>query len=90
MTTSTTAAPRIAGPGDIDTVADLVADAFDHLDVIHYLVPDPAQRRTVSRDWYRLYVEHAISGAGRVVMTDDGSAAAVWFDRTGEATEPDD
>jgi ribosomal protein S18 acetylase RimI-like enzyme len=88
--TSTTPALRIAGPRDIDTVADLVADAFDHLDVIHFLVPDPAQRATVSRDWYRLYVEHAIGGAGQVVMTEDGSAAAVWFDRTGEATEPDD
>ncbi len=80
---------RIAGPDDIDTVADLVADAFDHLQAIHVLVPDPARRRTVTRAWYRLYVAHAIGGAGQVVMTDDGSAAAVWFDRTRPPTEPD-
>jgi GNAT superfamily N-acetyltransferase len=89
-TTGTTPALRIAGARDIDTVAGLVADAFDHLDVIHFLVPDPTQRRSVSRQWYRLYVEHAVSGAGQVIMTEDGSAAAVWFDRTGEAAEPDD
>ena len=82
-------APRIAGPGDIDIVADIVADAFDHLDVIHFLVPDPARRRPVVRDWYRLYIAHAIDGAGQVVMTEDGTAAAVWFDRTREASEPD-
>ncbi|GAA3914170.1 GNAT family N-acetyltransferase [Actinoplanes auranticolor] len=85
-----TPALRIAGPGDIDTVADIVADAFDHLEVIHFLVPDPSRRRTVARDWYRLYIAHAISGAGQVVMTADASAAAVWFDRTGKITEPDD
>jgi ribosomal protein S18 acetylase RimI-like enzyme len=90
MTTSTTPALRTADDSDIDAVADLIADAFDHLDVIHYLVPDPDRRRPVTRQWYRLHIEHAIGGAGQVVMAEDGSAAAVWFDRTGEATEPDD
>jgi GNAT superfamily N-acetyltransferase len=84
-----TAALRLAGPGDIDTVADIVADAFDHLKVIHFLVPDPIRRWRVARDWYRLYVAHAIDGAGQVVMTEDASAAAVWFDRTGEPSEPE-
>jgi GNAT superfamily N-acetyltransferase len=90
MTTTSIPAPRIAGAGDIDTVASIVTDAFDHLEVIHYLVPDPDRRRKVSRDWYRLYVEHAINGAGQVVMTEDANAAAVWFDRTSEPSEPDD
>lgn len=87
--TSTDPALRIAGPDDIDTVADIVTDAFDHLEVIHFLVPDPSRRRTVAWQWYRLYVDHAIGGAGQVVMTDDATAAAVWFDRTSHATEPD-
>jgi GNAT superfamily N-acetyltransferase len=90
--TSTVPAFRLAGSDDIDTVASIVTDAFDHLDhldVIHYLVPDPIQRRTVARDWYRLYIAHAISGAGQVVMTADATAAAVWFDRTSHASEPD-
>lgn len=80
---------RIASAADIDRVADLVTDAFDHLEVIHFLVPDPQRRRPVVRDWYRLWVEHAIGGAGQVVMTEAGDAAAVWFDRTGESGEPD-
>ena len=88
MTTTSTAL-RVAGPDDIDTVADIVTDAFDHLEVIHFLVPDPVRRRTVVRDWYRLYVAHAVDGAGQVVLTADGSAAAVWFDRTRPASEPD-
>jgi ribosomal protein S18 acetylase RimI-like enzyme len=87
---STGPALRVAGAGDIDPVADLIADAFDDLDVIHHLVPDPNQRRPVSRGWYRLYVEHAISGAGQVVVTAGYQAAAVWFDRTREASDPDD
>jgi GNAT superfamily N-acetyltransferase len=86
---TSTPAPRIAGPSDIDTVADIVTDAFDHLEVIQYLVPDPGQRQTIARDWYRLYIAHAIDGAGQVVMTEDANAAAVWFDRTTEATEPE-
>jgi len=89
MTTSGMPALRIAGAGDIDTVADLIAESFGHMPVIHYLVPDTARRRAVSRDWYRLFVEHAIGGAGQVVITEEGSAAAVWFDRTGPADEPD-
>ncbi|GIE99479.1 GNAT family N-acetyltransferase [Paractinoplanes rishiriensis] len=87
---STSPALRIAADGDIDRVADLITDAFDHLTVIHFLVRDPARRRPVVRDWYRLWVEHAISGAGQVVMTEAGDAAAVWFDRTGTAGEPED
>jgi len=43
----------------------------------------------VSRDWYRLYIAHAIGGAGQVVMTEDGSAAAVWFDRRGDYSDPE-
>jgi GNAT superfamily N-acetyltransferase len=87
--TDTTPTLRLAGPDDTDTVADIVADAFDHLKVIHYLVPDPSRRRTITRDWYRLYIAHAINGAGQVVVTTDAGAAAVWFDRTHEAREPE-
>ena len=82
---------RIADHDDIDPVADLVAHSFLRMPVIAYLVPDKARRWEVSRDWYRIFVEHAINGAGQVVMTQDGKGAAVWFDRTNEeVTEPYD
>ena len=87
---SSTPGLRIAGPDDIDLVADLITDSFAHLPVIHYLVPEPGRRPAVVRQWYRLYVAHAVGGAGQVVITDDGLGAAVWFDRTGQASEPDD
>lgn len=80
---------RTARPGDTDRVADLVADAFLHLDAIRFLVPDDARRRPVSREWYRLHIAHAAGGAGEVVVTGDGNAAAVWFDRTVTHTPPD-
>ena len=66
MTTTTTL--RTAGTDDIDTVADIVTDSFLGLDVIRFLVPNPDRRWQVSRDWYRLYIAHAIEGAGQVVM----------------------
>lgn len=87
--TTITPVLRIADQADLDHVAALIADAFVHMPVIRHLVPDPIRRWHVSRDWYRLYVEHAIGGAGQVVVTEDGDAAAVWFDRTREASEPD-
>ena len=80
---------RIAGPGDIDEVANIVADPFQDLEVIRYLVPDNRRRYRVSRGWFRLHIAHAIDGAGRVVVADGGKAAAVWFDRTAGFTEPD-
>ncbi|PRY30520.1 GNAT family N-acetyltransferase [Pseudosporangium ferrugineum] len=87
--TSTTPTLRIGvGRADALVAADIVADAFDPLGVIRFLVPDPARRRPVSRAWYELHVQHAIDGAGRVVLTADDSAVAVWFDRTGESSEP--
>ena len=86
---STIPALRVAGDDDIELVADIVADAFEDLDVIRFLVPEQTRRWQVSRAWYRLYIDHAIGGAGQVVVTEDHSAAAVWFDRTGTVTEPD-
>ncbi|GID26988.1 GNAT family N-acetyltransferase [Paractinoplanes brasiliensis] len=80
---------RVAETDDIDLVADIVAEAFEDLDVIRFLVPQQTRRWSVSRAWYRLYIAHAIGGAGQVVVTEDHSAAAVWFDRTRPFTEPD-
>ena len=90
MVTSTYPPLRVAGEEDIDGIADLIGHAFVHMPIIRFLVPDESRRLQVSRDWYRLYIAHAIGGAGQVVTTEDSSAAAVWFDRTSEASEPED
>jgi len=80
----------VAGLSDLNAVARLVGRSFAHLEVISFLVPDPVRRQHVPNDWYGLYIEHAIRGAGQVLVTDDFTACAVWFDRTGEVTEPKD
>jgi GNAT superfamily N-acetyltransferase len=85
-----TLALDIAEPGDVDLVADLVTDSFDHMPVIRNLVAEPRRRREVVRGWYRLYIEHAIAGAGQVLIARGGKGAAVWFDRTSEFSEPED
>lgn len=90
MTATSTPGLRTAGPDDLDRIADLVDASFHHLDVIRFLVPDPDRRRPVARDWYRLHIEHAIAGAGNVIMTEDGTGAAVWFDHTRTPGEPED
>lgn len=71
-------------------VADLLGLVFDPQDINQWLVDDPAERQERMSRWFEILVRHAIGGAGRVVVAEDGSAAAVWLDRTGEATEPDD
>jgi GNAT superfamily N-acetyltransferase len=74
---------------DIDKSAHLIAKAFDILPANHYLVSDPQWRLPVMQDWLRLHVEHAAQlGVGRVMITTDLSAVAVWFRRTITVTEP--
>ncbi|MEV6303889.1 GNAT family N-acetyltransferase [Actinoplanes sp. NPDC051861] len=92
MGTATNTVPelRIAGPDDIDTIADIVAASFQHMSVIRWLVPNDQRRMPVTRAWYRLHIEHALTGAGQVIMTSDNTATAVWFDRTKPFHEPDD
>lgn len=87
--TTTTPDLGLAGTSDIDWISELIGVSFDPLEVIRFLVPNPETRPQAVRDWYRLHVEYAIGGAGQVTVTDDHTAAAVWFDRTGEAGEPD-
>ncbi|MGI5147228.1 GNAT family N-acetyltransferase [Plantactinospora sp. CA-294935] len=64
-----------------DAIAALIAQAFQHLDPVAWLVPDPEQRHSVLTANFRILVEHAFF-YGEVHVLDDRSAAAVWFDRS--------
>lgn len=75
---------------DLTAISALIAHAFDRLDANHYLIPDPGQRRTAMTGYFGILAGHAAAGAGRVLATADGHAAAVWFDRTTESPEPED
>ncbi|HET8684735.1 MAG TPA: GNAT family N-acetyltransferase [Micromonosporaceae bacterium] len=76
-----------AEPGDAAVVAALVAEAFESLAVTHWLVPDPAARRTVLAADMAILVEHALE-LGHIDMVEDRSAAAVWFQRGAEPVPP--
>ena len=76
---------------EVATVADLIARSFDRLAANHHLVPDPARRLPIMRGWFRLHAEHAFQvGVGRVMVTDDLTAAAIWYRRTIPFTPPAD
>lgn len=79
---------RAETAADIATVGRLITVSFDHLDANRWLIPDPDLRLTAMQEFFAVLTEHAAGGAGQVLLADDGRAAAVWFDRTVEATEP--
>jgi ribosomal protein S18 acetylase RimI-like enzyme len=81
---------RVDGDAELAAAAGLISLSFDHLGANRYLVPSDTERFAVLRDFFQVFVEHAAAGHGEVWRTDDGSAVAVWFDRTGEVAEPED
>ncbi len=87
MTTAITIRPADSA-ADVDAVADLIALSFNHLPACQYLVPKDSDRLLIMRDFFHLLTEHAADGNGEVLLTADGTAAAVWFDRTRELPEP--
>ena len=74
---------------EVNRVADLIARSFDGLPINHHLVPDPEWRLPIMRDYFRLHAAHAYRPhVGRVIVTEDLAAAAVWFRRTVPFTPP--
>jgi GNAT superfamily N-acetyltransferase len=70
-----------AGYREGDAIAALIADAFQPLDPVAWLVPDPQNRRTILAANFRILVEHAFF-FGEAHVFDDRSGVAVWFDRS--------
>ncbi len=69
---------RPATDAEAGAVADRIAEAFVDLDATAWLIPDPADRRHVLRDDFRILVDHAYEH-GEIHVTDDLSAVAVWY-----------
>jgi GNAT superfamily N-acetyltransferase len=67
----------------------LIAEAFQHLDVADWLVPEPHLRRQVLENNFRIWVDHAVTH-GLVYLTDDCSAVAVWLPRAALPEPPPD
>jgi GNAT superfamily N-acetyltransferase len=78
-----------AGPDDAPVAAGIIADAFQHLDVAAWLVPDEAQRRTTVERNMLIWTTHALKH-GLISLTIDLTGVAVWFPTAEPLPEPDD
>ena len=67
-----------ADPADAQLLAEVVAAAFRHLPASNWLVPDPAERRRIFPDYFRILVDLALAG-GAVDTTADREAVALWM-----------
>ncbi len=67
-----------AGPADLDTLSQVIADAFHDLAPARWLVADPAARAQIFPGYFRLFVEHALAH-GVVHTTPGRTAAALWI-----------
>jgi GNAT superfamily N-acetyltransferase len=73
-----------ARPQDTEMLSQLIAGAFEPLDVCQWLIPDRAARRAILPAYFRMYVEHAFAG-GLVHTTPDRAGAALWIPASGPA-----
>jgi ribosomal protein S18 acetylase RimI-like enzyme len=78
-----------AGPDEAPVAAGIIADAFQHLDVAKWLVPDPEQRRSVVERNMLIWTTHAIKH-GLISLTADETGVAVWFPTAEPVPAPDD
>ena len=76
-----------AGPGDIDVLSRVIADAFHPLAVSQWLVSDPDARREIFPGYFRILVEHAID-TGTVLTTPRRTAAALWLPVSTDGPQP--
>jgi GNAT superfamily N-acetyltransferase len=67
-----------ADPGDAETLAQVIADAFHDLPPARWLIPDPAARSRVFPAYFRIFVDHALA-AGIVHTTPHRAAVALWL-----------
>jgi GNAT superfamily N-acetyltransferase len=66
-----------AGHADVETLSQVVADAFGDLAPGQWLIEDATARREIFPRFYRIYVDHAMAN-GMVFTTVDRTAAALW------------
>ena len=71
-------AVRRASLDEVGVLAGVVAEAFDDLEISHWLVPFALERARILPVHFRILVEHAVVH-GLVHTVDDLSAVAVWL-----------
>lgn len=78
-----------AGPGDIDVLSQVIADAFHPLTVSRWLIPDPQARAEIFPAYFRIFTEHAMN-TGTVLTTPARTAVALWFPVSPDGPQPPD
>ena len=76
-----------ASRSDIDTLSQVIAEAFLDLAPCRWLISDRAARREIFPRYFRMYVVHAMAD-GLACTTPDRTAAALWIPGTGPAGPP--
>lgn len=67
-----------ADTGDVDVLAQVIANAFFNLAVSRWLVPESRARRAIFPSYFRIFVERAFTD-GLVLTTPARDAAALWI-----------
>ncbi|MEU2153993.1 GNAT family N-acetyltransferase [Streptomyces sp. NPDC019396] len=80
---------RQAGAGDRDSVARLLDEAFTDDPVSSWVFPDENHRRKVHGVFMGVFLDTALA-EGRVDMTEDGTAAALWLQVPAGPPDADD
>ncbi|SDL95964.1 GNAT family N-acetyltransferase [Streptomyces wuyuanensis] len=80
---------RQAGERDREAVVRLLDEAFMHDPVSSWVFPDEAHRRRVHGVFLGVFLDIALT-EGRVDMTEDGTAAALWLQVPAQAPEEED
>ncbi len=78
-----------AGPDDLNTVRDLLVEAFLHTTIGTWLIPHVDTRYRAFQRYFEMHADHAIE-FGHVHITDDASAVALWHTVTGGQQPPID
>jgi GNAT superfamily N-acetyltransferase len=89
MTGSNGADVRVipADAADLDTLSQVIADAFHDLPPSRWLIPDADGRRAILPGYFRLLAEYAMT-RGTVQTTPDRTAAALWIPVSRDPTPP--
>jgi GNAT superfamily N-acetyltransferase len=69
---------RPAGPGDLDALSRVLAEAFHPLPPSRWLIPDDAERAEIFLPYFRLLLDTALA-SGIVATTPARDAAALWI-----------
>ncbi len=77
---------RTADKGDHETVTSLLDRAFDDDPVSVWVFPEAAHRRTMHPRLMAAFVDIVLA-QGRIDITDDGAACALWLSVPGEEGE---